>query len=93
MSKIENLQRMLSDITHRINELTHLITEKSESIRMIETNLALLQENLQAEKIQLEEYQRSLQGAMEMKSETDGYFKQIEQNIDTLMTILTTSRT
>ncbi len=93
MSKIENLQRMLSDITFRINELTHLITEKSESIRMIEMNLASLQENLQAEKIQLEEYQRNLQGAMEMKSETDSYFKQIEQNIDTLMTILTTSRT
>jgi len=93
MSKIDHLQKMLSDITNEIRTLNQLIQEKQEHIQTMEKNYIQLQESITAEKTQLNEYQNQLNGALEMKTETDKYFKQIEQNIDTLMTILTTSRT
>lgn len=92
MSKIDHLQKLLSDITNQIRNLNQLIHEKTEHIQNMETTLLQLQENITAEKIQLDEYQAQLTGALEMKTETDRYFEQIEKNIDTLMTILTSSR-
>jgi chromosome segregation ATPase len=92
MAKIETLQRMISEINKKIHELNELIDEKIETIQRTESQISILQENLKADKSQMEEYQKQLTNTIEMKKETDGYYKQIEQNIDTLMTILTTSR-
>jgi chromosome segregation ATPase len=93
MAKIETLQRMIADINKTIRELNELIDEKQDTIQRTELQIAALQENLNADKLQQEEYRKQLNNSMEMKQETDSYYKQIEQNIETLMTILTTSRT
>lgn len=93
MSKIDHLQKMLSDIAHQIRTLNQLIIEKKNAVETLEKNLLQIESTISAEKLQLTEYEAQLNGALEMKTETDRYYNQIEQNIDTLMTILTTSRT
>ena len=93
MAKIETLQHMMTDMDKKMKNLSELISEKSESILLAESQISILQDNLKADKLQLEEFQKQLHGIMELKTETDDYYKQIEQNISTLMTLLTTSRT
>jgi len=93
MAKIETLQHMISDMHKKMVDLSELIKEKSLAIEIAESQISLLQENLKADKLQLSEFEKQLQGVIELKNETDDYYKQIEQNISTLMTILTTSRT
>jgi len=93
MAKIETLQHMISDMHKKMVDLSELIKEKSLAIEIAESQISLLQENLKADKLQLAEFEKQLQGVIELKNETDDYYKQIEQNISTLMTILTTSRT
>jgi len=93
MAKIETLQHMISDMNKKMLDLSELIKEKSLAIEITESQISNLQENLKADKIQLAEFEKQLTGIIELKNETDDYYKQIEQNISTLMTILTTSRT
>ena len=92
MNKMNSLQTKLTDIQKTIQELEQFIQDKTESIQHIESQLIVLQENHRAEQQQLDEYTKKLQGYKELMTETDSYYKQIEQNIDTLMTILTSSR-
>jgi predicted nucleic acid-binding Zn-ribbon protein len=92
MNKLNSLQTKLTDIQRTIQELEHIIQEKTETIQHIESQLVVLQENHRAEQLQLDEYTKKLEGYKGLMSETDSYYKQIEQNIDTLMTILATSR-
>lgn len=92
MNKMNTLQTKLTDIQKTIQELEGIIQEKTDSIQQIESQLVVLQENHRAEQLQLDEYTKKLQGYKELMTETDSYYKQIEQNIDTLMTILTSSR-
>lgn len=89
---MNSLQTKLMDIHKTIKELEDIINEKTESIFQIETQLTVLEENRRAEKLQLTEYTKKMEGFKELMQETDGYYKQIEQNIETLMSILTTSR-
>jgi chromosome segregation ATPase len=91
MNKMNTLQTKLTDIQNTISELETLIQEKSESIHLIETQMATLEENYRAEKSQVDEFTKKLQGYQELMHETESYYKQIEQNIETLMNILTTS--
>jgi len=93
MAKIETLQHMMSDMDKKMRDLSELISEKSEAISLAESQISVLQDNLKADKLQLEEFQKQLNTTIELKNETDDYYKQIEQNISTLMTLLTTSRT
>ena len=93
MAKIETLQHMISDMNKKMLDLSELIKEKSQEILITESKISTLQENLHADKLQLSEFEKQLNGIIELKNETDDYYKQIEQNISTLMTILTTSRT
>lgn len=93
MAKIETLQHMISDMNKKMLDLAELIKEKSQEILITESKISTLQENLKADKLQLAEFEKQLNGIIELKNETDDYYKQIEQNISTLMTILTTSRT
>jgi chromosome segregation ATPase len=92
MSKIDMLQKMLAGINKTITDLKNIIEEKTETIAKLEKQQKDLQSTLEAERIQLEEYDKKLQAHLEMRKETDSYYSQIEQNIETLMTILTTSR-
>ena len=93
MAKIETLQHMISEMNKKMLDLSELIKEKSQEILITESKISTLQENLTADKLQLSEFEKQLNGIIELKNETDDYYKQIEQNISTLMTILTTSRT
>lgn len=93
MAKIETLQHMISDMNKKMQDLSELIQEKRLAIEITESQISNLQENLKADKSQLTEFEKQLTGIVELKNETDDYYKQIEQNISTLMTILTTSRT
>ena len=86
------LQRMLVDIKKSIGDFKSMIEEKTEKVEQMEKQQLNLEENIRAEKLQLEELTKKLQGCLELKQETDSYYNQIEHNIDTLMTILTTSR-
>jgi Sec-independent protein translocase protein TatA len=86
------LQRMLVDIKKSIGDFKSMIEEKTEKVEQMEKQQLNLEENIRAEKLQLEELTKKLQGCLELKQETDSYYTQIEHNIDTLMTILTTSR-
>ena len=92
MNKMNSLQTKLTDIQKTILELESIIQEKTDSIQQIETQLTVLKENHRAEQLQLEEYTKKLEGYKGLMEETDSYYKQIEQNIDTLMTILSSSR-
>ena len=92
MNKMNSLQTKLTDIQKTIQELEGIIQEKTCSIQQIETQLTVLQENHRAEQLQLDEYSKKLEGYKGLMDETDSYYKQIEQNIDTLMTILSSSR-
>jgi chromosome segregation ATPase len=89
---MNTLQTKLSDIQKTIRELELMINEKNDSIKQIDSQLLVLEENRKAEQLQLEEYTKKLHGFQGLMQETESYYKQIEQNIDTLMTILTTSR-
>jgi chromosome segregation ATPase len=93
MAKIETLQHLISDMNKKMLDLAELISEKSEAILLAESQISMLQDNLKADKLQLAEFQKQLNGTIELKNETDEYYKQIESNIATLTTILTTSRT
>ena len=93
MSKIDMLQRMLVEIKKNIADFNTMIEEKTEKIEQMERQQRVLEENIRAEKQQLEECSKKLQSCLELKQETDSYYTQIEHNIDTLMTILTSSRT
>jgi chromosome segregation ATPase len=92
MAKIETLQHMISDMNKKMADLSELIEEKSQSIKISESQIEQLQQNLKADKLQLAEFEKQLNGIIELKNETDDYYKQIESNISTLMTILTSSR-
>jgi Sec-independent protein translocase protein TatA len=83
---------MLVDIKKSIGDFKSMIEEKTEKVEQMEKQQLNLEENIRAEKLQLEELTKKLQGCLELKQETDSYYTQIEHNIDTLMTILTTSR-
>jgi hypothetical protein len=83
---------MLVDIKKSIGDFKSMIEEKTEKVEQMEKQQLNLEENIRAEKLQLEELTKKLQGCLELKQETDSYYNQIEHNIDTLMTILTTSR-
>jgi len=87
------LQRMLVDIKKSITDFQSMIEEKTERVQQMEKQQISLEENIRAEKSQLDELTKKLQGCLELKNETDSYYSQIEHNIDTLMTILTSSRT
>ena len=93
MANIETLQHLISDMNKKMLDLSELIREKSDAILLTESQISMLQDNLKADKIQLAEFQKQLNGTVELKNETDEYYKQIEHNIATLTTILTTSRT
>ena len=62
MNKMNTLQTKLSDIQKTIRDLEVLIEEKTHSILQVETHLVALQETHKAEKIQLEEYTKKLDG-------------------------------
>lgn len=89
MSKIDALQTKLYNLNKSIEDLEKCICEKTDVIQDLERQMFNLQDILHVEKGQLDEYSKKLRDLQEMRQATDNYYKQLEQNIDTLMTILT----
>ena len=91
MSKIDALQTKLYNLNKSIEDLELCISEKTIVIDDLNKQITGLQDILHLEKTQLEDYSKKLTSLQEMRQATDNYYKQLEQNIDTLMTILTGS--
>ena len=89
MSKIDTLQNMIFTLNQSIEQIERSICEKTDSIQDLERQMFTLQDTLHVERTQLEEFSKKLKGLQEMKRDTDEYYKQLDQSIDTLMTILT----
>ena len=89
MSKIDTLQNMIFTLNKSIEQIEKSICEKTDSIQELERQMFTLQDTLHVERTQLEEFSKKLKGLQEMKRDTDEYYKQLDQSIDTLMTILT----
>jgi chromosome segregation ATPase len=89
MSKIDTLQNMIFTLNKSIEQIEKSICEKTDSIQDLERQMFTLQDTLHVERTQLEEFSKKLKGLQEMKRDTDEYYKQLDQSIDTLMTILT----
>jgi chromosome segregation ATPase len=80
---------MLTGLNSSIEHMEKAICEKTDIIQDLEGQMFRLQDSLHVEKTQLEDYSKKLKNLQEMKRDTDDYYKQLEQSIDTLMTILT----
>ena len=89
MSKIDTLQNMIFTLNQSIEQIEKSICEKTDSIQDLERQMFALQDTLHVERTQLDEFSKKLKGLQEMKRDTDEYYKQLDQSIDTLMTILT----
>ncbi len=89
MSKIDTLQNMIFTLNQSIEQMERSICEKTDSIQELERQMFTLQDTLHVERTQLDEFSKKLKGLQEMKRDTDEYYKQLDQSIDTLMTILT----
>lgn len=89
MSKIDTLQNMIFTLNQSIEQMERAICEKTDSIQELERQMFTLQDTLHVERTQMEEFSKKLKGLQEMKRDTDEYYKQLDQSIDTLMTILT----
>lgn len=89
MTKIDTLQNMIFTLNKSIEEMERSICEKTDAIQDLERQMFTLQDTLHIEKTQLEEFSKKLKNLQEMKRDTDEYYKQLDQSIDTLMTILT----
>jgi chromosome segregation ATPase len=91
MSKIDTLQHMIFTLNKSIEQMERAICEKTDSIQELERQMFTIQDTLHVERTQLEEFSKKLKGLQEMKRDTDEYYKQLDQSIDTLMTILTSN--
>jgi len=83
--KMKHIQRTLQQLEQE--KASHL--EKLESWKLEQE--ALRQEELKTQAL-LNEVTSKLTDLYELKKETDAYYKQIQQSVDTLLTLLSSSR-
>jgi hypothetical protein len=83
--KMKNIQRTLQQLEHE--KEAHL--QKLESWKLEQE--ILKQKELETQ-TQLNEVTTKLNDLYELKKETDAYYKQIQQSVDTLLSLLSTSR-
>jgi hypothetical protein len=92
MSQISLLDDKMKNIQRTLQLLEH---EKEVHLKKLET-WKLEQETLKQKEIetqsQLNEVTTKLNDLYELKKETDAYYKQIQQSVDTLLSLLSTSR-
>ncbi len=88
MSQIEVLQKMLVDMEKNINQLDHVIQQKESLIKNITVRIDELNLNLITEKNELLDAQTKREKILEMQSEVQSNYNQINENVNTLIEIL-----
>jgi hypothetical protein len=92
MSQISLLDEKMKHIQRTLQQLEH---EKEVHLQKIEAwrleQEALKKKELETQ-VQLNEITTKLTDLYELKQETDAYYKQIQQSVDTLLTLLSSSR-
>lgn len=93
MSKINILNERLNNIDKTLVSLEKVKREKENTIMVIQKKIMELTQNLDDEKKILDESIKKINSITELKTESESYYKQIEQGVDTLLNILDSSLT
>ena len=93
MSKINILNDRLTNLDKTLGLLERIKKEKENTIMVIQQKILELTTNLDDEKKILEETTKKIISITELKTESESYYKQIEQGVDTLLNILDSSLT
>jgi len=91
MSKITILNDKLSNIDKTLVGLEKIKREKENAIMNIQQKMMELNNILEEEKRTLDESVKKINSITELKKESESYYKQIEQGVDTLLGILDSS--
>jgi predicted nucleic acid-binding Zn-ribbon protein len=91
MSKINILNERLSNIDKTLVTLEKVKKEKENIIMSIQQKILELTTSLEDEKKILDESVKKINSITELKIESESYYKQIEQGVDTLLNILDSS--
>ena len=91
MSKITILNDKLSNLDKTLVGLEKIRSEKENSIMTIQQKIMELNNILEEEKRTLEDSVKKINSITELKKESESYYKQIEQGVDTLLNILDSS--
>ena len=93
MSKINILNERLLNIDKTLKGLEKIKRERESSILIIQEKMIDLNVSLEEEKKVLEDAVKKINSITELKKESESYYKQIEQGVDTLLNILDSSIT
>lgn len=93
MSKINILNERLMSIDKSLSALEKIKKEKEHTIMVIQQKIMELTANLDEEKKILDDSIKKINSITELKTESESYYKQIEQGVDTLLNILDSSLT
>lgn len=91
MSKITVLNDKLSNLDKTLEGLEKIRREKENSIMTFQQKIMELNTILEQEKKTLEDSIKKINSITELKRESESYYKQIEQGVDTLLNILDSS--
>ena len=91
MSKINVLNERLMNIDKTLASLENIKKEKENKIMTIQQRIMELTTCLEEEKKVLDESVKKINSITELKTESESYYKQIEQGVDTLLNILDSS--
>jgi chromosome segregation ATPase len=91
MSKITILNDKLSNIDKTLIGLEKIRNEKENSIMTLQQKMMELNNILEEEKNTLNDCVKKINSIKELKKESESYYKQIEQGVDTLLNILDSS--
>ena len=91
MSKITVLNDKLSNLDKTLEGLEKIRREKENAIMTIQQKMMELNAILEQEKKTLEDSVKKINSITELKKESESYYKQIEQGVDTLLNILDSS--
>jgi len=91
MSKINILNERLTNIDKSLVSLEKVRKEKENAIMTIQQKILELTTTLEEERKVLDECVKKINSITELKIESESYYKQIEQGVDTLLNILDSS--
>ena len=91
MSKITVLNDRLSNLDKTLVGLEKIKKEKENAIMNLQQKMMEINVILEEERKTLEESVKKITSITELKKESESYYKQIEQGVDTLLNILDSS--
>ena len=91
MSKITVLNDRLSNLDKTLVGLEKIKKEKENAITNLQQKMMEINVILEEERKTLEDSVKKITSITELKKESESYYKQIEQGVDTLLNILDSS--